>query len=133
MEAKMRQQMVQGAFIGAPGGSKSPAAGGYQRLESNILMSQSMNSISGTVANNIGIIKLDAMVDEIIKSSWQDALDTDSEEEKMRKLQERNANWRMQTHVKDAILLAVALYTRYSAPLLKPLPLKMALEFSNLL
>lgn len=51
----------------------------------------------------------------------------------MRKLNERNANWRMQTHLKDAISLAVGLYTRYSAPIMKPMPLKMALEFSNIL
>lgn len=39
----------------------------------------------------------------MIKATWEDAKDTDSEEEKLRKLNERNYNLRIQTHVKDAV------------------------------
>lgn len=125
------RQVVQGAYVGGPSASKGP--GGYQRLESGVCSNTGLTSLSSQAANSIGIIKLDMMVDELVKATWQDALDTDSEEEKLRKLNERNFNWKMQTHSKDAVQLAVALYTRYSAPLLKPLPLKQALEFANIL
>ena len=55
---------------------------------------------------SIGIIKIDAILDEIIKQTWEDVKEADSEEEKLRKLNERNYNMRMQTHLKDAIQLA---------------------------
>ncbi len=44
---------------------------------------------------NIGIVKLDALFDEIIKQTWEDAKEEDSTEEKIRKLQEKNFNTRV--------------------------------------
>lgn len=44
---------------------------------------------------SIGIIKIDAILDEIIKQTWEDVKEADSEEEKLRKLNERNYNMRM--------------------------------------
>ena len=69
----------------------------------------------------------------MIKATWEDAVEEDSEEEKLRKLNERNFWTRIQTHVKDALPLAALLQQRYSAPVTEPLPYKKALEFSNLL
>jgi hypothetical protein len=76
---------------------------------------------------------MDQLVDEIVKLTWQDVYDTDSDVEKLRKLNERNFNWRMQTHVKDALQLAVALYTRYSCPIQEPMPYPRAVELSLLI
>ena len=82
---------------------------------------------------NINITKLDQFYDEIVKTTWEDSKEEDTEEEKKRKLDEKNYNTRVSTHIKDGISLAALLYARYSAPVTEPLPYKKALEFSNLL
>lgn len=82
---------------------------------------------------NIGIVKLDAIFDELVKQTWEDAKPEDSEEEKLRKLNEKNFNTRVQTHIKDAVAMSCYLYSRYTSPLSEPLPFVRALEFSNLL
>jgi len=82
---------------------------------------------------NIGIVKLDAIFDELIKQTWEDAKPEDSNEEKQRKLNEKNFNTRVQTHIKDAVAMSCYLYSRYTSPLSEPLPYVRALEFSNLL
>lgn len=69
----------------------------------------------------------------MIKSTTEEIKEADSTEEKLRKLNERNYNMRISTHVKDAIVYASYLISRYSAPLSEPLPMSKALEFSNLL
>lgn len=60
-------------------------------------------------------------------------MDTDTPEEQTRKLNERNFNTRVQTHIRDALGLAVLLQQRYSAPVTEPMPYSRALEFSSLL
>jgi hypothetical protein len=93
--------------------------------------SSGMSSMS--MLNQIGIAKIDLLFEEIIKASWEDCKEEDSAEEKSRKLQEKNYNVRIQTHIKDAVHHALLLHSRYSAPLCEPLPYKKALEFANLL
>jgi hypothetical protein len=72
---------------------------------------------------SIGIVKLDAIFDELIKQTWEDIKEEDSAEEKMRKLKEKNFNTRVQTHIKEAVNFACFLYSRYTCPLTEPLPI----------
>ncbi len=81
----------------------------------------------------MNIVKMDAIVDEMIRATHEDAKESDTEQEKLRKLNELNYNTRLQTHIKDAVHLASILYTRYTAPMTEPLPLQKALEFANIL
>jgi hypothetical protein len=46
-------------------------------------------------SGNIGINKLDQMFEELIKQTWEDAKEEDSEAEKLRKLNELNYNSRI--------------------------------------
>jgi 2C-methyl-D-erythritol 2,4-cyclodiphosphate synthase len=84
-----------------------------------------INSFSG----NIGLNKLEQMFEEIIKQTWEDAKETDSLQEQQRKLNEKNYNSRVLVHIKESLLLAGLLYTRYSAPMSDAMPLKKAMEF----
>lgn len=94
----MKHTVVQGAYIGGfkastgsqPGEPKQPtnaATGSIYQYSQNLNLS--------VAAQNIGIVKLDAIFDELVKSTTSDIFDTDSEEEKMRKLNERNYNTRI--------------------------------------
>ncbi len=64
---------------------------------------------SPSVLQALSIFKIDQVVDEMIKATWEDAVEEDSAEEKLRKLNERNFWTRIQTHVKDALPLAALL------------------------
>ena len=107
-------QVVQGVFIG---GSKK-AGDGKPMYQPGLAQ---------------GLIKLEAIYDELVKQTQTDIMDTDAAEEQTRKLNERNFNTRVQTHIRDALGLAVLLQQRYSAPVTEPMPYSRALEFSTLL
>ncbi|CDW79829.1 hect domain and rcc1-like domain-containing protein [Stylonychia lemnae] len=101
--------------------------------EQKIPPGYSYSSNLSVYMSQISLSKVDNIFDEIIKSTWEECKDDDTQEEQERKLNERNFNTRVSSHLKDALQLAVILHQRYSAPLTEPLPYKKALEFSNLL
>ncbi len=73
--------------------------------------------MSAAAMQSIGLVKLDAIFDEMVKQTWEEAKPEDTEEELRRKLNEKNFNSRVQTHIKTAISMACYLYTRYSCPI----------------
>ena len=51
----------------------------------------------------LGLTKLEQIFDEIVKTTWEDCVEEDTPEEKTRKLEEKNYNSRVLTHIRDAI------------------------------
>ncbi len=73
--------------------------------------------VSPAAMQSIGLVKLDAIFEEMIKQTWEEAKVEDTPEEQLRKLNEKNYNTRVQNHIKTAISMACYLYSRYSCPI----------------
>ena len=82
---------------------------------------------------NIGLTKIEQIFEEVKKLSWEDAREEDSEEEKKRKLSEKNYNTRVQTHIRDAISRTSILAMRGIAPIAEPMPYSKAIELCSVL
>jgi hypothetical protein len=58
------------------------------------------------VLGNTNITKLEALLMEVIKNTWQEGRVNDTKQEKLRKLNEKNYNTRILYHLRQAITLA---------------------------
>jgi len=105
----------------------------YASMFSNThLWNQTNSAKTAPKVYSAAILQIEKVFDEIVKMSYEEIKQEDTETEKMRKLNEKNYNRRIKQHIQDAKVLTAYLLTRSFVQFPLPLSYERAMELYDI-